>query len=167
MAGIKEKAVKLIIVNLILLLFCSCVAKIDSSDSSLTSEADRLAKQYWDSGLNKCGEFHYGRTWIRIGLPVADVLFQYKDLEVETKPGKITEADKLNGIEWKGTSYLKPSAHRHYNYKTKKWTVWRNGVPSQPTVYANLIKQRGEWSIGKNVIEDMHYKKINCEDVPE
>lgn len=152
---------------ILLLLLSACDWKSGAESSPLTAEADNLAKQYWDSGLSKCGEFHYGRTWIRIGLPVADVIFQYKDLEIETKPGKITEADKLNGIEWKGTSYLKPSAYRYCDYKTKKWTAWRNGVPSQPTVYANLIKQRGEWSVGKNIIEDMRYKKIDCEDVPE
>lgn len=158
---------RLAIIPLILLLLSACDSKRESGDSALTAEADNIARQYWDSGLSKCGEFHYGRTWIRVGLPVADVIFQYKDLEIETKPGKITEADTLNGIEWKGTSYLKPSAYRYYNYKTKKWTDWSNGVPPQPAVYANLIKQRGEWSVGINIVQDRRYKKVDCGDIPD
>ena len=154
-----------------ILLMCffvfSCSLSAASGESALTKEADKLAREYWDSGFSKCDDYYYGRSITRVGLRIMDALYQYKDLNIETKPGKLSEADKLNGIEWKGTSYLNPKVYREYLYDLKKWGKWNNGEPSGPPVYVNLIKRRGEWSVGKDILEQARYKKIDCKDIPD
>jgi hypothetical protein len=156
-----------VVILLLWIFSASCSFPVASGESALTKEADKLAREYWNSGLTKCGDYYYGRTRRKI-VPYADeVLLQYKDLVFETKPGKVTEADKLNGIEWKGSSYLTPAAYRVYSYKSKEWEQWRNGAPIGVSTYANLIKQRGEWSVGENIFKEMRHNKIDCKDIPD
>jgi hypothetical protein len=152
----------------ICLLLHSCSFSAAPGGSSLTKEADKLAREYWYAGFSKCGDYYYA---LSISAPAVritrGVLFQYKDLVIETKPGKITQADELNGIEWKGTSYLNPVAYREYLNESKKWTKWYNVAPSGPPLYINIIKQNGIWSVGKNVVEEAKYQKVDCGDIPE
>lgn len=146
----------------------SCSFSSGNSESPLTNEADKLARDYWHAGFSKCGDYYYARSMSRAaGRITKGVLFQYKDLVIETKSVKITQADKLNGIEWKGTSYLNPVAHREYLNDSKTWTKWYNVEPSGPPRYINILKQNGAWSVGMNVLEEAKYQQVDCGDIPE
>jgi hypothetical protein len=146
----------------------SCSFSAASGEAALTKEADNLAREYWYAGFSKCGDYYYARSMSRAaGRITRGVLYQYKDLVIETKSVKITQADRLNGIEWKGTSYLNPVAHRQYLNESKTWTKWYNVEPSGPPRYINILKQNGAWSVGMNVIEEAKYQKVDCEDIPE
>ena len=146
----------------------ACSFSSGNSESAPTKEADQLARDYWFAGFSKCGDYYSARSMSRAaGRITRGVLFQYKDLVIETKSVKITEADKLNGIEWKGTSYLNPVAYRDYLKDSKKWDRWRNGEPSGPPLYINIIRQNGAWSVGMNVLEEAKYQKVDCSDIPD
>lgn len=59
----------------------------------------------------------------------------------------LTEADKLNGITLKTTSFVRSSAYRQQNANTSAWTVWRSGTPPTAnwmSVYINLINGKFE-----------------------
>lgn len=53
----------------------------------------------------------------------------------------LTEADKLNGITLKTTSFVKSSSYRQQRANTNSWSEWHSGTPafaSWLTVYINM-----------------------------
>ena len=163
---------KLYVVGMTFLLVLSgssCSAIKGGGDSSLTREAERQARDYWEAGFTKCGDFYYANSHTGgMGMRILKTLLQYKKLDVTVESKPLSEADKLNGIEWKGESALNPVAYREYVYKLEKWDDWRNGVPQGPAVRVTVRKQNGQWHVGENiVVNEMKYEKIDCKDIPQ
>ena len=77
----------------------SCIAVSGSGDS----EAMKVATRIWGERFGTCGDSYYGKYYT--GSDRLIEIYQYKDTEIVVDPGKIGEADKLNGVEWKGTTF--------------------------------------------------------------
>jgi hypothetical protein len=48
-----------------------------------------------------------------------------KGIDVRIKPEELTQADKANGIEWKGSVIFDAELYREHD--GKKWGSWRDG----------------------------------------
>jgi len=62
-------------------------------------------------------------------------------------PMGISEADRLNGIEWTGTVEVDASVHRKKRLDgSGPWAEWKKGLPGIPMPYS-LQKKNGQWNI--------------------
>jgi len=75
----------------------------------------------------------------------SQVIFrQIKELKFEVSSDKLSEADKLNGIEFKGACRFQNSVSRSYDsWGPAKWSDWRDdnldGLP--------VLKEKGQWQL--------------------
>jgi hypothetical protein len=96
----------------------------------------------------------------------ACVTTQYRDVEIRVDSEKISEADKLNGVTWKGRTYFKPKANRWWSSSDRKWTPWKNGAPpmgSSLDMIQRFGKVKGQWTYEHSAF----YKPVECSDIPE
>src|ERR1700752_222982 len=77
--------------------------------SPLFQEAYRQAEAALQAATTKCGDSHYNYN--------STTIYQYKDVVVSLNESRLTEADRLNGIEWSGSA--------HFDSK-----VWRTSFTS-------------------------------------
>ncbi|HEY0077974.1 MAG TPA: hypothetical protein VGB73_04960 [Pyrinomonadaceae bacterium] len=139
--------------------------------ASLGSEAKRQAESYWTAKLIRCGDSYYG---IDEPLPNQRLLYQLKEPNVTVISLPITEADKLNGIEFLGVTSFSPKVYRLYS-PNNGWGAWHDGGSNQDST--NLLKdvplsavvgkKKGKWdviSIGEHKREII---KAACSEIPQ
>ena len=80
--------------------------------------------------------------------------FQIRGVTHQVKPDGLSEADTLNGWQWKGWVTFDCSVHRQLDSaKGPQWSDWSDGRPtignwSKPVLYGNrLTKKNGQWEI--------------------
>jgi hypothetical protein len=127
------------------------------------SEAKNAARQIWAERFGECGDSFFAHYKIT---GASYDLYQYKNAEIEVQEQSVSEADKLNGVEWKGITHLKPQAYRSWDSLSKKWTAWRNGVPLMgPSLglAERFERVRGHWAYN----HFSFYAKIECSEIPQ
>jgi hypothetical protein len=120
-----------------------------------------VAEQSWYSLLTKCGDSYYARD--NRGYTGAElIVYQFNDVSVEVKPRKLTEADRMNGVEWDGTAFLRCKTSRQH---VASWSPWSNGSAFTGGAVI-LTKVRGRWLFGGRENSTPPLRKIDCSDVP-
>lgn len=137
---------------IIFILFTKC---------SVNSEADGVAQKKWDSILLDCsGNTYLFYTDYNSVYNYHKIeLIELKDYSITTIAHHISEADKLNGIEWNGKSSINAKASRRcifINGKvSEKWSPWNNWNTSESF---DLVKYNGEWQLGLLLKEQIIYR---------
>lgn len=145
---------------LILILLNSCGSSLPSAFPGKDKEAHEQALKYVEAQLTKCGDSYYGiRKIARDGN-----LYQFKNPKVTVTSEQLTQADKLNGIEWKGSLYFSAEAWR--NYYDGQWSEWRqNFMGVTAGLSGSLVKKNGEWQVAKGLKPDS-FERIDCSNIP-
>jgi hypothetical protein len=117
-----------------------------------------MARKWRDAVVSKCGDSFY-MDGIYVNPPIrTHALFEFKTSEPTVLAFPITEADRLNGIEWHGIVEIPVSAYRYHDYDEKKWHGWFNGPPPRreapnflselpPTLGSSISKVKGKWDL--------------------
>lgn len=147
-----------------------------SCGSSLKSEARREAEKYWLSKLTKCGDSYYRRERYgeRTPTPGRDVYYELKEPKAEVSEDGVTDADKLNGLEWAGTTYLSAHVSRSIGEKEPldRWSEWSEGPGLEGDVTARMRKEKGRWVV-EDYFEVRHaqtgieFAAVDCSKVPK
>jgi hypothetical protein len=129
-----------------------------TSKTGIDAEAQREAERYWNSLLTKCGGTTYGKD----NRQAVDQIYEFRDLSIKTKPRKLTDADKQNGIEWTGDANLESKTSRVLT--GDKWGAWREG-----SIWLNsetMQKTNGQWKFG--VVEGARapLRTFDCSELP-
>src|SRR5262249_53518175 len=109
-----------LVVVMLLAMLAACLSVFGNS------ETKNVARLIWAERFGECGDSFFGRYKIT---EASYDIYQYKDAEIDVQQHNVTEADKLNGVEWRGITHLRPRAYRSWDSISKKWTAWQNGVP--------------------------------------
>jgi len=121
----------------------SCRTKLSpagASKSGIDAEAQQEAEKYWESLLTKCGGIIYGKDNRR----AVDQIYEFRDTSIKIKPRVLSDADKMNGVQWSGDT--------DFDSKTSrvliggKWGPWRDG-----SIYLNsekMEKVHAQWKFG-------------------
>lgn len=136
-----------------------------AESGSNISQARNEASKAWDQYFTKCGDSYYTRVRSTGLLSRGEYIGEYRPVSITIKESQLTEADKLNGIVWKGHTYFNAPAERAYR---GGWSAW-NSEGIHLNIY--LWKQSGTWNIGEVSyvgfkVTDM-FGKISCSDVPK
>lgn len=134
----------------------------------LFTEARKEGENYWETKVfSRCGDSHYTAS-------DTGMIYQLKgNLLLSTIPEqgmKITEADRLNGVEWRGTSMALPDTKGVYRYTVGgKWTEWANGSPIVLGILSVPVRKvKGKWEFGKayaGINNRTLFAPVNCSQV--
>jgi hypothetical protein len=136
----------------------------DSFDKEAVRQAWNLLRRQWTQcGLeNNWFSIQRGQPWgselhKAFKANRKEQIVELKGVEIRLPDNKehLTEADKLNGIEWKGSLVFSFAAARTYQMydefgkeTTAYWTQWwslEEKARSQPTYRIHLVKKHGQW----------------------
>jgi hypothetical protein len=166
--------------TIFVVLYSSCSR---STKSEIQQEAERRAQKWWDASVAKCGEYYYTRIkWSDIvmgQLVHEDELYQLKNASYYVKETPLTEATKLNGIEWQGRIVIIATAHRKRYTDNSGWSSWADGLPQYQSPFLSSLssslldkgfyKVKGHWSIGedgKDADGETTHRKPDCSTIP-
>jgi hypothetical protein len=93
------------------------------------------------------------------------MIYQLSDLHWSYYAAPITEADKLNGITWKGEIKFNSKAYRNsegFNKgSTPSWNSWQDAPPDKPIFVFLVTKTGNNWTIVPNRLEtDGNYRPV-------
>jgi hypothetical protein len=144
---------------------------------SLDAEARAIALRIWEKGFTKCGDSYYSYDYgVYIdsrGRLIRETtngleefpgnklgVVQYRDVSfshVAAKPDRLSSADRLNGVQWKG-QVMEPtfSVSRHcerLDGKWQPWGEWNNIKQSGIGPAVPLSKKNNRWFVDREFEE--------------
>ncbi len=119
--------------------------------SDVPKEAYELAKaQVLDLGFRNCGDF-WGSVYKKDNpldfTTPAEYQFKNLQMQVQTFPKTISEADKLNGIQWQGMVSLSADVYRERPIGGKEWSRWSDGFGA-PFTGPSMREVNGKFMMG-------------------
>lgn len=183
-------------------LFLLCIVILSFSgacslfEDKTYGEAKQKTQAWWDSTFSKCGNDYYtqydGNGLIIDSFnPIKKVLIQFKNLSYKLDEKKLSEKDRLNGEEWRGSIIIPTDTpFRYYDMNSsdgnKKWSSWISGgmlyeedsldknlevldkstgvTPlTNSTHIINFSKYKGKWSEPVS----RGFKKLDCSVIPK
>lgn len=139
----------------------SCTGKLmptGTTKSGIEAEAQQEAEKYWGSLLTKCAGAIYGKD----NRQAVDQVYEFRDTSIRVKSRTLSDADRMNGIEWSGNAYLDSKTSRVLT--GDKWGPWRDG-----SIYLNsekMEKVHGRWKFGVSADARPPLKTFDCSDLP-
>ena len=105
--------------------------------------------------------------------PVTTIVQLRKAVILVSPPGSpMSEADKLNGLEWEGTVALSAGAARSYHdyamapfFSANSWCAWESGQSEIRPIYCE--KRNGKWDIRQTDTYKVTFKKVEQSDIPD
>lgn len=147
----------------------ACRTDFGSAASSGKSEAQQEAEKFWSTQVTKCGDSYFRKEV----LPKKNgyvLLYEMKDPTVLAEANQVTEADSLNGIEWKGSTTFSPKASRVWGQESGSWFPWKKGAGNVPELTYGMKKVKGVWSIDTerhwSREETSKYVPVDCSQLP-
>ncbi|MGO8747761.1 MAG: hypothetical protein ACLQNE_17450 [Thermoguttaceae bacterium] len=156
--------------------------KGEPNDAPKLTELDKeaanlMAMTFWQAYAKKSGESHYvcrirglKKEWLETShwkselreLPKSKAVCELKEVAAHVDPISLTEADKLNGLQWRGTVIFSAEAHRWYVLamlpKGKQIAVYAPDIQFDPPIEPE--KKWGMWQ-GKTAVFGLRLLKKN------
>ncbi len=156
---------------------CTFATRVLAQTTDAKVENDAGAKdnaeRYVGARFLRCGADYFSKKHIPGGLGASSLsrVYQYKKLHWELVPESVSEADKLNGIEWRGKIVMKASAKRthveaDYNYnRPAGWLSWEDFAGS---ITFRQQKINSEWAVqAESLVEDFGDARITCKEMSD
>lgn len=164
------KSAAVICAALLAWLSLACVSLTNMVASSAEAEARQEAEKFWATQVTKCGESYYRKEV----LPKKDdyvLLYEMKDPTVLAEPRKLSDADRLNGIEWEGRTVFSPKSSRVWGQDPGTWYEWKKGMGNVPELSYPMKKVKGQWSVDTKRHwtreETSKYVPVDCSKIPQ
>lgn len=123
-------------------------------------EAVTQVKKFWEEHATKCGDSYYSAGsgyesgMIRQSKNVTFTLYQNNP---------VTEADRLNGILWKGSVAIRPDVYRDRSYN-KQWQDWKQWPPRNPGETVTATKRTSGWQV-LQLQSITRQSKVSCTEI--
>jgi hypothetical protein len=148
-------------------LLSACSGGTGHSGTPADGEAREQAEKFWFSQIAPCGDSYYRVRELASG---GKEFFEIKDPKVRLAPRKMTDADRLNGVEWDGKAVLEAKAVRSWDPTLGHWDTWGNGVWRMDNYQYPMKKVNGQWSVDTHLggvfDEVAHYVPADCSKIP-
>lgn len=147
----------------------ACASLPSTGGTSADAEARREAEKFWATQITKCGDSYYRKEVLKKDDYV--LYYQMKNPVVVVTPVKVTEADRLNGIEWKGSTTLRPEASRTWGTEKGAWYEWKTGPGGVPELTNGMRKVNGVWTVNTERHwareQTSRYVPVDCSKIPQ
>ena len=168
---------------LIFLIGCKSTESSSSSSSSsgipvrfevkgghgpLGDEAVKWATELWQP--TKIGDSYYV-----FQTSPGKVITEFRTPLISVSPWRVSEADRLNGVEWRGIILVRIESYRDcYMVKDRftprnvgHWSEWKDGKASNAHVVSvELEKRNGKWA-ATGVTKGRTFKTVTQSDIPK
>lgn len=129
--------------------------------SSLDQEAVSIASKYFERRIIRCGDLTYVKTfWNWVG----DRHYNrsHDKGRIQIYPGQLTQADRMNGIEWVGSVAFELNGPSQTATQYNSYGEWHEGAQGESI---GLMKKKGKWVTpqGYDIVDEMP-KPITCEE---
>jgi len=142
----------------------SCGGGIGGGLVGPDAEARVQAQWFTDKTITKCGDSYYYWNDEREGW-----ISEFKGMQVWTSPRGLSDADRLNGYEWRGEAGVNCSVWRLYT-TPRGWSKWMDCATA--TQELRLHKLNGRWyyedigRMGQNLPAEQYAPhKVACQQV--
>lgn len=133
-----------------------------ASQVTTAEQADQQMRSFWARKVARCGDSYY--TQSRFG-NITEFKGFFTSLD---PPWALSEADRLNGYEYKTFIRADARLSRYFNLSEKTWSNWRDkGFPETGPASNLIMKFQGKW-----IVEDedrsisSFLSTINCSELP-
>lgn len=164
------------------LLLASCSLPL-TKEARLTEEAKAWAKQQIEAELVKCDDSYYIH-WIDDRGQDKSVFFvEFKGLDVTAWVDELSEADRANGVEWRGTVQAFCTMRRDYvchSYRPERcgWGLWSDSggvqIPDFTTWRFTGTRVKGLWYLEPDpplherwISDTVQRRPFTCADIPK
>jgi hypothetical protein len=110
------------------------------TQDTLSDEARQVAQDYWKKRVTQCGDSFYTR------FNVQGDIGEYKGGAVTVSSFSLSEAEQLNGYQYRGVTTFSYKTFRVFSAKTSRWQDWASGSPLRQVI----VKFRGSWKVEDN-----------------
>lgn len=179
------------VISIKFILYFMLFVALISCDSAIQKEANDKAQEWWDESIANCNNNKYTKivhNSIIIGGDIIPTvqdkpLIEFKNTNFILITNNLTDADKLNGVEWDGYVSFPPEfTFRFYDTKNNEWSSWRKstmvykrsklektvaellGDNNSPLIQ-ELRKVNGKWNYERNR-SDSKLMKPACSEIP-
>jgi hypothetical protein len=147
----------------------ACGGDFGSSASSAETEAQKEAEKFWATQVTKCEESYYRKEVLpKKGDYV--LLYEMKEPTVLAEPRKLSDADRLNGVEWEGRTVFSPKSSRVWGQDLGTWYEWKKGMGNVPELSYPMKKAGGKWTVDTkrhwSREETSKYVPVDCSQIP-
>ena len=120
--------------------------KSSEKAAPIVSEEEVFVREYWGRLFSQCGEHYFMRygcnwgdyvqRWYLDKAPTDEnystksCIVEFAKYSITLDSNSITESDKMNGIEWEGSSHFSIETFRIQSPK-KKWSNWLEKIPDE------------------------------------
>lgn len=141
------------------LLLISTFALGQRATRNQSNDGDQAAAKFCSTYVASCGGAHYVRK-------APGIFVELRGFRITTSYDSLTAADRLNGIQSKGSSRFNALTHRVYS--NGRWHEWRDGIPEDMQLINSVRFQRarGQWSFIKLGYFANLANPVTCGDVP-
>jgi hypothetical protein len=122
----------------------------------------------WETILTTCpvkGSMPATYSYFYAGLSNRDrTLYEYREPHPRIEPDQLSTADKLNGVQWRGTALWTAAAYRSWTRRDGRWSEWKGmdgdgidprailkspagGATPGGSLIVFLEKKRSQWSV--------------------
>jgi TonB family protein len=156
--------------------FSTAIAQ--STHSSVDAEAQHEAKKWADKQIIECGKRFFA-YWALMdfqvrdgklyqgGLPVSPnqvwTLSEMKSFSYKAEGRALSEADRLNGIQWSGVLFIAGGAARGRTVRNggvaTEWGEWEDGRNFMHEILVGLQKKKGQWFWFRGMTSHPFYKE--------
>lgn len=129
----------------------------------LDFQAMEQALLLWRAKITQCGD-----TYITQSVNEPNTFIEFRgNVQIHIRPTPLTEADILNGVEWKGNSSI--SGIRVWRrYQNGKWSEWVDGDPFGGALLALALRQvQGRWTLNARGNVTQTLSVVRCSDIPD
>lgn len=126
--------------------------------SAIDAEAQQQAEKYWGALLTKCAGGIYGQD----NRQAVDQIYEFRDVTIRVKSRPLSDADRMNGIEWSGDANFDSKTSRVLT--AGKWGPWRDGsilLNSQ-----KMEKINRQWKFGVSAEARSPLRAFDCSALP-
>lgn len=134
-------------------------SRSNSKRISNSATGEQEAARFWKTYVAACGGSHYVKR-------SHAVFVELRAFRIEMKYEPITEADRLNGVQAKGTTSFAATAYRFY--EKSAWQPWGNGIPESMNLYnaVRFQKTGGKWIFQPVGYFNRFAQPVSCGEVP-
>jgi len=133
----------------------------------MEKEAENVAMQELNKYYVKCGDIYCHHYYQKDWSGTHDRYDQFTKSSIfitETT----SEADRLNGLEWKGQVNVGFGGASRYSQNGAAWTEWIQAGDPKPSLDGVVIVQKKKGEQWEVVLSPSSYSKpVSCSDVPQ
>ena len=127
------------------------------------------AQQFWKRTVTKCGSSWFGR-----GTTTPINIDEFKDFKFSVSKVPLDQADKLNGVQWRGITTVSCSSFR--SFTLAGWGPWAecNSLPATASIpnRIRIDEINGRWfyishPVWRIEANKYHPTPVNCNQVPK